>query len=390
VADPALERIRVLVVDDSVVVRRLVTRVLDEDPGIEVVGAAANGRIALAKIAQLQPDVVTLDIEMPELDGLATLAELRPRWPRLPVIMFSTLTERGAEATLEALSLGASDYVTKPTGLHNAAEAMAAVKAELLPRIKALHGRRRLSAAAATAPASPAPTVAAPAAAAPKVAAPGRPANARIDLVAIGVSTGGPNALAELLPALPATFPVPIVIVQHMPPVFTRMLANRLDGRCAVGVIEAEGGELLRPGRVHIAAGGQHLALVRQGTSVVTVASDEPPENSCRPAVDVLFRSVAALYGSSALAVVLTGMGQDGLRGAEEIRVAGGQILAQDEASSVVWGMPGFVAKAGLADAVLPLDALSDEINRRVAIGRHSAGTPRTPGLLPAALGRPA
>ena len=374
-ADLGLDPIRVLVVDDSVVVRRLVTRVLDEDPGIEVVGAAANGRIALAKIAQLQPDVVTLDIEMPELDGLATLAELRPRWPRLPVIMFSTLTERGAEATLEALSLGASDYVTKPTGLHNAAEAMAAVQAELLPRVKALHGRRRLSAAAATATRSPqsmvgAPTVAAPAGAAPRVRMAERPANARIDLVAIGVSTGGPNALAELLPSLPATFPVPIVIVQHMPPVFTRMLANRLDGRCAVSVIEAEGGELLRPGRVHIAAGGQHLALVRQGTSVVTVATDEPPENSCRPAVDVLFRSVAALYGSSALAVVLTGMGQDGLRGAEEIRVAGGQILAQDEASSVVWGMPGFVAKAGLADAVLPLDELSDEINRRVAVSR--------------------
>jgi two-component system chemotaxis response regulator CheB len=207
--------------------------------------------------------------------------------------------------------------------------------------------------------------------------------------VAIGVSTGGPNALAELLPALPATFPVPIVIVQHMPPVFTRMLADRLNSRCAVGVIEAEGGEPLLPGRVHIAAGGRHLALLRQGTSIVTVATDDPPAHSCRPAVDVLFRSVAALYGSSALAVVLTGMGQDGLRGAEEIRVAGGQILAQDEPSSVVWGMPGFVAKAGLADAVLPLDALSDEINRRVAVGRISAGTPRTPGPLPA-LGRPA
>ncbi|HKY76651.1 MAG TPA: chemotaxis response regulator protein-glutamate methylesterase [Acidimicrobiia bacterium] len=358
--------IRVLVVDDSVVVRRLVTRVLEEDPDIEVVGAAANGRIALAKIAQLEPDVVTLDIEMPELDGLATLAELRPRWPRLPVIMFSTLTERGAEATLEALSLGASDYVTKPTGLHNPAEAMTAVQAELVPRIKALHGRRLLSRMRQ----SPAPTAGAPAPAAPAVKAPVRPVDARIDVVAIGVSTGGPNALAELLPALPGTLPVPIVIVQHMPPVFTRMLANRLNGRCDLKVIEAEGGELLIPGRVHIAAGGQHLALVRQGTSVVTVATDNPPENSCRPAVDVLFRSVAALYGPSVLSVVLTGMGQDGLRGTEAIRVAGGQVLAQDEATSVVWGMPGFVARAGLADAVLPLDAIAAEISRRVAVGR--------------------
>jgi two-component system, chemotaxis family, protein-glutamate methylesterase/glutaminase len=369
VADPTGRPIKVLVVDDSVVVRRLVARVLEEDPSVEVVGAAANGRIALAKIAQLQPDVVTLDIEMPELDGLATLAELRPRWPRLPVIMFSTLTERGAEATLEALSLGASDYVTKPTGLHNPAEAMAAVKAELVPRIKALHGRRLLS----RMPHTPAPTggaTPAPSPAAPTVKPPARPAGARIDVVAIGVSTGGPNALADLLPALPGTLPVPIVIVQHMPPVFTRMLANRLDGRCALRVIEAEGGELLRPGRVHIAAGGQHLTLARQGTSVVTVATDDPPENSCRPAVDVLFRSVAALYGPSILSVVLTGMGQDGLRGAEAIRVAGGQVLAQDEASSVVWGMPGFVVRAGLADAVLPLDALAAEITRRVAVGR--------------------
>jgi two-component system chemotaxis response regulator CheB len=362
VADSAEEPIRVLVVDDSVVVRRLVTRVLDGDPAIEVVGAAANGRIALAKIGQLQPDVVTLDIEMPEMDGLATLAELRPRWPRLPVIMFSTLTERGAEATLEALSLGASDYVTKPTGLHNPAEAMAAVHAELVPKIKALHGRRRLSRMPQATPTAPSAAPAAPAVKAH--------ADARIDVVAIGVSTGGPNALADLLPALPAGFPVPVVVVQHMPPVFTRMLANRLDGRCAVGVVEAEGGETLMPGRVHIAAGGRHLALARQGTSVVAVANDDPPENSCRPAVDVLFRSVAALYGTGALAVVLTGMGQDGLRGAEAIRAAGGQVVAQDEASSVVWGMPGFVTRAGLADAVLPLDAIATDLNRRVATGR--------------------
>ncbi|HET9772485.1 MAG TPA: chemotaxis response regulator protein-glutamate methylesterase [Acidimicrobiia bacterium] len=355
------------------VVRRLVTRVLEEDPSLEVVGAAANGRIALAKIAQLAPDVVTLDIEMPEMDGLATLAELRPRWPRLPVIMFSTLTERGAEATLEALSLGASDYVTKPTGLHNAAEALTAVKAELLPRVKALHGRRRLSMLAAPAPkAAPSPPES------PALRAPERPANARIDIVTIGVSTGGPNALAELLPALPASLPVPVVIVQHMPPVFTRMLAERLDSRCAVGVVEAVGGEVLAPGRVYIAAGGRHLALVRSGTSVVTVANDDPPEHSCRPAVDVLFRSVAALYGPGALAVVLTGMGQDGLHGAGAIRVGGGQVLAQDETTSVVWGMPGFVARAGLADAVLPLGAVAADISRRVAVGRPLAALGRT------------
>jgi two-component system, chemotaxis family, protein-glutamate methylesterase/glutaminase len=370
VADPSGQPIKVLVVDDSVVVRRLVARVLEEDAAVEVVGTAANGRIALAKIAQLEPDVVTLDIEMPELDGLATLAELRPRWPRLPVIMFSTLTERGAEATLEALSLGASDYVTKPTGLHNAALAMDSVKAELIPRIKALHGRRKLSRMPQSAEVAVPAVRATPAA--PAVVQPPRP-DARIDVVAIGVSTGGPNALAELLPAFPATFPVPIVIVQHMPPVFTRLLANRLDGRCALRVIEAEGGEILLPGRVHIAAGGQHLTLARQGTSVVTVATDDPPENSCRPAVDVLFRSVATLYGSGALAVVLTGMGQDGLRGVEAIRVAGGPVVAQDEATSVVWGMPGFVVRAGLADAVLPLDAVAAEISRRTAVGRPLA-----------------
>jgi two-component system chemotaxis response regulator CheB len=330
-----------------------------------VVASATNGRLGLAKLGATRPDVVTLDIEMPELDGLGTLAELRPRWPRLPVIMFSTLTERGAEATLEALALGASDYVTKPTGLHNAAEAMAAVQAQLVPRIRALHGRRQLSRMP-----SSAATAAAAVPTRPAVKAPVRPADARIDVVAIGVSTGGPNALAELLPALPPGFPVPVVIVQHMPPVFTRMLADRLDSRCAVGVVEAGGGEVLAPGRVHIAAGGRHLTVARQGTSVVTVANDDPPLHSCRPAVDVLFRSVADVYGSGVLAVVLTGMGQDGLAGVETIRVGGGQVLAQDEASSVVWGMPGFVAKAGLADAVLPLDAIAADIGRRVAVGR--------------------
>jgi two-component system chemotaxis response regulator CheB len=177
------------------------------------------------------------------------------------------------------------------------------------------------------------------------------------------------------------------VIVQHMPPVFTKMLAGRLDSRCALDVVEAVGGEILAPGRIHIAAGGRHLALARRGTAIVTVANDDPPENSCRPAVDVMFRSAAAIYGANTLAVVLTGMGQDGLRGCEAIRVAEGQILAQDEATSVVWGMPGFVVRAGLADAVLPLDALATEIGRRVALARPSTGAPPNPGPLPA-LGR--
>ncbi|MGE3957250.1 MAG: chemotaxis response regulator protein-glutamate methylesterase [Vicinamibacterales bacterium] len=354
--------IRVLVVDDAVVVRRVVSEALSLEPDLEVVATAANGRIALQRIPQCSPDIVTLDVEMPEMDGLETLRRIRAEYPGLPVIMFSTLTERGAATTLDALSLGASDYITKPSHTGSLESSMTALRAELGPRIRALVRR--------------------PAAAAPGPA-PGRPAPARVlahpsvhggvppvGVLAVGVSTGGPNALGDLLPRLRPDLPVPVVIVQHMPPMFTRLLAERLDAQCALTVREAAAGDVLRPGHVYVAPGGWHMEVCRRGTDVVVALTQAPPENSCRPAVDVLFRSVALTFGTNVLAVVLTGMGQDGLRGCMDIREHGGRVLAQDEASSVVWGMPGFVAKAGLAEKVLPLDALGPEINRRAMEGR--------------------
>lgn len=345
--------LRVLVVDDSVVIRRLVSDVLSADADIEVVGTAANGRIALEKLDALRPDAVTLDIEMPVLDGLGTLRELRRSHSRLPVVMFSTLTQRGGIATLEALALGASDYVTKPSNVGSANQAMENVREQLIPKIKALCGRRTIVAPPRSAPA-------------PR---PNRPSK-RVELLAIGCSTGGPEALERVLPLLPATFPVPVVVVQHMPPMFTGLLAARLNNRCALEVVEAAEGDVLRPGRVLIAPGGRHLVLRRSGGRTVVELNDDPPENFCRPAVDPMFRTAAEVYGPGVLATVLTGMGTDGRKGAEAVRSSGGSVLAQDAASSVVWGMPGAVVEAGLADQVLPLASVATGITSAVAQAR--------------------
>jgi len=356
-----MPRIRVLIVDDSVVIRRLLTDCLAGDPDIEVAGTAASGRIGLAKITQVNPDVVTLDMEMPEMDGIQTLIELRKQYPKLPVIMFSTLTERGAASTLDALTHGASDYVTKPANVGSVQTALQRVREQLIPKIKALCPRHM--------PEPPPPRVrertpvASAAPGAPAKIAPARSAVPRdIELVTIGVSTGGPNALAAVMAALPAELRVPIVVVQHMPPMFTKLLADRLSAGSPLTIREAAGGETLAPGQVWIAPGDHHMVVARTAAGVKLKLNQGPPENSCRPAVDVLFRSVAEIYGPSAAAVVLTGMGQDGLIGASWIKERGGTVLAQDEASSVVWGMPGYVVRAGLADRVLPLGEVAPAI----------------------------
>ena len=348
---------RVLIVDDSVVIRRVLSDVLAEDPEIEIAATASNGSIALAKIPQVNPDLVTLDIEMPVMDGLETLKQIRKLYPRLPVIMFSTLTERGATATLEALSLGASDYVTKPSHSDSSAGAKEQVRLNLIPKIKSLRAQRTEIVRVE----KPAPVQ--------------RPLRRRIEVVAIGTSTGGPNALGKLLPEIPADFPVPIVIVQHMPPLFTHFLASRLNHLSSLAVHEAEAGKALEPGHVWIAPGDYHLTLVRKGTSVWLDLNQSPPENSCRPAVDVLFRSVAQTFGPNVLAVVLTGMGSDGLRGARAIREAGGEVFVQDQDSSVVWGMPGAVAAARQADQVYPLDRIGQELVRQVKRSESLTGT---------------
>ena len=360
-----MPKIRILVVDDSVVVRRMVSDALAADPQLEIAGTAANGKIALAKIPQVNPDIVILDVEMPELDGLGTLVGIRKLLPALPVIMYSTLTQRGAEATLDALSKGATDYVTKPSNVGNAAQGLECIRTQLIPKIKGICSRvLGVANLFIPAPAVPSKTTL------PSLAAPRR--EERIDIVAIGVSTGGPNALAVLMPSFPRDFPVPVVIVQHMPPVFTRLLAERLAAKSQIGVEEGRHGAVLGPGCAWIAPGDYHMIVATENRRVTLRTYKGPPENSCRPAVDVLFRSVADIYKPHTLAVEMTGMGQDGLRGCELIREFGGQILAQDQASSVVWGMPGFVANAGLADKVLPLDQLGMEIIRRVRYGREA------------------
>jgi two-component system chemotaxis response regulator CheB len=349
--------VRVLIVDDSVVVRKLLCEALASSAEVQLAGTASSGAIALAKIPQLSPDVITLDIEMPGLSGIQTLTEIRRLYPKLPVIMFSTLTERGAAVTLEALSLGASDYLTKPSNSQSLASAMAQVRRELVAKIVLLAGHGRTTGA-------PSPAIA---------RATRRSGRQRIEILAIGTSTGGPNALAEVIPRLPQDFPVPVLVVQHMPPLFTRLLAERLSSRSLLSVQEAEPGKPVRPGQVWIARGDYHLTVAREGVGAVLNLNQEPPENSCRPAVDVLFRSVAQAYGANVLGVVMTGMGSDGARGAAHIRDAGGEILAQDEASSVVWGMPGAVVSAGAADKICPLSEISQEIVRRVTASRIHA-----------------
>ena len=347
-----MNKLRVLVVDDSVVIRRMVREIVAADPELEVAGVAADGKIALAMVDQCAPDVVTMDIEMPEMDGLTALKQLRRTHPTLRVIMFSTLTERAALATLDALALGADDYVTKPADVKDAAEGRRRIREQLVPKIKALCGRSGR-------PGPPASPIRVPA----SFPASGR--TAKPDIVAIGASTGGPNALAEILPRIPGDFPLSILIVQHMPPVFTAFLAERLSASSRIPVKEASSRAEVGSGQAWIAPGDFHLTVLRDGAQVRLATSQIPPENSCRPSVDVLFRSVAEVYGPRSLAVVLTGMGQDGLRGCERIREAGGQIVVQDEASSVVWGMPGAVANAGIADRILPLAEIAEEIIRK-------------------------
>lgn len=351
-----MPKIRVLVVDDSIVIRRLLTEVLSQDPDIELAGTAPNGRIALAKLPQLNPDLVTLDIEMPDLSGIETLPLLRQAYPKLPVIMFSTLTERGALATLDALSRGASDYVTKPANVGSVAAGMQSVRDQLIPKIKAL-----------CAPPTPVRTASHVNV---NIACSDNRTPARCDVVVVGSSTGGPQALSKVLCELPANFPVPVVVVQHMPPVFTNHLANRLHQAGSLEVREARNGDLVQPGLVLIAPGNFHLQLVRQGTQIRAFTNQQPPENSCRPAVDVLFRSAAEVYGNRCFGVVLTGMGQDGLRGSQQIVSNGGTVFTQDEETSVVWGMPRAVTEAGLASRVLPLSEISSALQEVASRGR--------------------
>ena len=382
------QRTRILIVDDSAVMRSLVRSVVCSDSSLEVVGTAGDGESALNAMQNLRPDLVLLDVEMPVMDGVVTLRAMRSRGFKMPVIMCSSLTQRGAKVTIEALASGASDYVTKPSG-QNREDAAKALAHDLIPKIKVLTSQRGMAAAAPAGIFQGGPqTLArtrvqtgtstvggqAPQAA---VQLPKAPAiTATPTLLAIGVSTGGPAALDILLPLLPATFPLPVLIVQHMPELFTKLFAERLNGRCPLQVREAAEGDLVRPGTIYIAKGNWHmeaLAAARAGQPSTLHLTQGPLENHCRPAVDVLFRSAAAIWGSGVLGVILTGMGSDGMLGSKVIREQGGTILAQDAATSAVWGMPGAVTNAGLAHKVLPLQAIAPEILRLAGRAQNEA-----------------
>jgi two-component system, chemotaxis family, protein-glutamate methylesterase/glutaminase len=343
------ERIRVLVVDDSVVMRRLLSRIVEADETMELVGAARNGVDALQKIAQLHPHLVTLDVEMPELDGIGALREIVKLHRDVRVIMLSSLTIEGAHTTVEALLGGASDYIAKPQG-GDVANAFDGLAHELTTKIRQLFFFEQ---AVRPMPAPPQKTRV------PMFSVLGP------EIFAIGISTGGPSALAEVLPTIPASFPLPIAIVQHMPPYFTRLLAERLMKSCAIRVVECVDGMEAEAGCAVIAPGNFHMRLVRSGLTLRYKLSQEEPENSCRPAVDVLFRSIAETCKERAIAAVMTGMGQDGLAGAQLLKDRGAWLLAQDRASSTVWGMPGAIVDAALADAVLPLSMIIPEVLRR-------------------------
>jgi two-component system chemotaxis response regulator CheB len=329
-----MTKARILVVDSSVVVRRLLTDVLSSDPSLVVVGSAPNGRIALAKVPQVNPDVITLNTELPDMDGPQILDALRTTYPHVPVIVFVPRIDEQR------------------------------IRDELIPRIK-LCGAAATQIAVASVPVQ-----------AGRRGATQVPATAtlerRTDVVVIGVSTGGPTALTALLRELPSDLPVPVLIVQHMPSTFTDLLTDRLNHVCDLLVSQGAPNELVGPGHAWVAPGGFHMVVRREGDHVRLQTHQGPPENSCRPSADVLFRSAVDVYGAHVLAVVLTGMGRDGFRGCERIREAGGRVFVQDEASSVVWGMPGFVANAGLADKVLPLRQLGHEIVRSVGLYRPS------------------
>lgn len=371
-----MKRVRVLIVDGSSTTRQTLRRLLDGDRELEVVGTAASGQLALAKLSDLSPDVVLLDVAPPDREGLKTLAAMRETHLTLPVIIFSRLTERGSQTSLDALQLGANDYVTKPA---SNADLERCIHVEVITKIKSLVAARN-GALKPEAPAKEFPPATIP----PPSLPPPSPSLAlqasmrqvsptrshTVEIVAIATSTGGPNALASLLSSLPTSFVTPIVIVQHMASGFTTTLAESLRRQTGRNVREVETVQPLDAASVWVAPGGRHLVVTRQGVTEQVAPNDDPPENGCCPSADVMFRSVVDHFGSRCLAVVLTGMGYDGLAGCRAIRQAGGTVLVQDEASSIAWGMPGQVATAGLADRVLPLTDLSQEICRRTTGAR--------------------
>lgn len=374
--------IRVLVVDDSAFMRKAISMMLEEDAEVRVVDTARDGLEAIEKVKQLRPDLVTMDIEMPRMDGITALKHIMKEHP-VPVMMISSLTQQGAKATIEAMHAGAVDFI--PKQMSYVSLEISKIKEELLAKVKTIaRSRSRLfrrhepisrGGTTPTAPPTAAPNVPAQASA---QAPPLRFHGAR--LVAIGVSTGGPFALQKVIPALPADFALPVVVVQHMPPHFTRSLAERLNAMSALRVVEAEPSMRVEPGTVLIAPGGRHLTFRASKLGVIVATPEEPSNLLHRPSVDVMFDAACKAYGGKVLATVMTGMGKDGLQGAKHIKQFGGKVLAQNEATCVVYGMPKAVVEAGITDAVLPLEELASALTK--AVGRRAGASRPSPSSL--------
>jgi two-component system, chemotaxis family, protein-glutamate methylesterase/glutaminase len=376
---------RILIIDDLATSRNLLRKMLTVDANLEIVGSVSDCKIALSKIPQVNPDIVMLDVNMPNTDVIQTLLEIRKTHPALPVLMLCMQKHnKNAAKVLEALAAGANDFIPRSDKVTAETEARELFRKQLFQKLKPFcRGpfKKKSSEDIETTDPEPSASVKRNVTTEVKAKFHENPASPykkkevgtdRIDILAIGVSTGGPQALDKILPLLSANFPIPIVIVQHMPSDFTSLLAERLNTRSSIEIKEGQKGDVLRPGQAYLAAGGKHMVIQPSGNGFQINTHMGPPENSCRPAVDVLFRSIADCYGNNTLAVILTGMGQDGLRGCEAIRESGGTIFIQDENSSVVWGMPGSLARAGLANKVLPLDTMATAVEKRVWQGRST------------------
>ncbi|OGV55581.1 MAG: chemotaxis response regulator protein-glutamate methylesterase [Lentisphaerae bacterium GWF2_44_16] len=361
-----MDKLKVLIVDDSALYRKVLSDILAAFPEVELIGTASNGKMALERISKTLPDFITLDFEMPEMDGIQTLRELKNKYPSVKAVMVSAHTVEGAEVTMQALEEGAFEFIAKPN-TSNLGESKKELQAQLTTIVNTLFMKKSLSGVfrkniSVPRPPPLTPPPVRPSAHSDIAAKMSRIMIGRCEIVGIGVSTGGPNALTHLVPRLPANFRVPVLIVQHMPPVFTAALADSLNKKSAVQVLEGVDGIQLKSGTVYIAPGGKQMKVEKSGNSTVLRITDDPPENNCRPSVDYMFRSIASCYKGNSLGVIMTGMGADGVKGLAEMKKTGTKVIAQDEATCTVYGMPMEAVKSGVVDLVVPLDQIVDEI----------------------------
>ncbi|MCP4023922.1 MAG: chemotaxis response regulator protein-glutamate methylesterase [Desulfobacteraceae bacterium] len=364
-----MKPIKALVVDDTIIYRKIVGDVLKEIPGVEVVGTANNGKIALSKIKTLKPDLISLDIEMPEMNGIEVLKALQEEPDSPTVVMLSTLTHKGSEMTIKALELGAFDFVPKPDE-GKMADNLLKVKDAIVPIIEALKRQRetrlriRGKIASKSSPARPVVRK-------PPIKVPDTPIRkSKSEIIGIGISTGGPNALTKMIPMLPSSIKAPILIVQHMPPMFTASLANSLNSKTQLEVKEAEDGDVILPGKILIAPGGKQMKIIAgaDGITRKIKITDDPPENSCKPSVDYLFRSIAQHYVGRSTGVIMTGMGSDGTKGLMDMKNTGGTIIAQNEETCTVFGMPKEPIETGIVDIVAPLEQIAEKIIKTIIL----------------------